>query len=174
MDQNLYNKLIVSLLFKGEDKKNATHKLSSIKISTNTIKVVYVDQFTKERDAVTTTAAKYKNFLSWHRSLINGRFCTNIAFRKPNNFDTYLKLFNSNMCEIIPVIVKNNICVFTDYNPEVISRLLLYVQPQINKTMQYDINEIEMIEIMELNFINDMETEGQYSSELTDLSCFEF
>ena len=174
MDQNLYNKLIVSLLFKGEDKKNATHKLSSIKISTNTIKVVYVDQFTKERDAVITTAAKYKNFLSWHRSLINGRFCTNITFRKPNNFDTYLKLFNSNMCEIIPVIVKNNICVFTDYNPEVISRLLLYVQPQINKTMQYNINEIEMIEIMELNFINDMETEGQYSSELTDLSCFEF
>ena len=40
--------------------------------------------------------------------------------------------------------------------------------------MQYDINEIEMIEIMELNFINDVETEGQYSSELTDLSCFEF
>ena len=78
------------------------------------------------------------------------------------------------MCEIIPVIVKKNICLFTDYNPEVVSRLLLYVQPQINKTMQYDINEIEMIEIMELNFINDMETEGQYSSELTDLSCFEF
>ena len=56
MDQNLYNKLIVSLLFKGKDKKNATHKLSSIKIGTDTIKVVYVDQFTKERDAVIATA----------------------------------------------------------------------------------------------------------------------
>ena len=74
MDQNLYNKLIVSLLFKGKDKKNATHKLSSIKIGTDTIKVVYVDQFTKERDAVISAAAKYKNFLSWYRSLINGRF----------------------------------------------------------------------------------------------------
>ena len=174
MDQNLYNKLIVSLLFDAKDKKNATHKLSSIEIKFNTVKVIYINQFVKEIDTVITTVTKYKNFLSWYRSLINGRYCINIVFSKPACFDNYLKLFNSNMCEIIPVIVKNNICVFTDYNPEVISRLLLYVQPQINKTMQYDINEIEMIEIMELNFINDMETEGQYSSELTDLSCFEF
>ena len=37
-----------------------------------------------------------------------------------------------------------------------------------------NVNEVEMNDVAELNFINDKETEGQYDSELTDLSCFEF
>lgn len=176
MDRSLYNKIVVSLLFKLDDKKNATHKLSSIVSNSKIVSVIYCNHSIKEREALLQIVKTYDNYLSCYRRLINDTFYTVLTFNKLNNFDRTLELINNNMCEIIPTSLKKHMCAFVNYSSEVVSHLLLYTQPQKNKIMIEDINvnEVEMNDVAELNFINDKETEGQYDSELTDLSCFEF